>query len=154
MLSLSPDTQADIITAFNNTSRYLDDILNLDNPFFGLLFDTIYPRELQLNKANNSDSVASFLDLHLSINENMIQTKIYDKRDDFNFNIVNFPFLDGDVPKATSYGVYISQLIRFARACSRVEDFNKRTLYILQSNLRGLLREGILKPGFLWGCGL
>ena len=66
------------------------------------------------------------LDLHLSITNDIVSTKIYDKRDDFDFEIVNFPFLDGDVPRATSYGVYISQLIRFTRASSYVTDFNTR----------------------------
>ena len=59
-----------------------------------------------------SDAEASFLDLHLSISDGFVKTKIYDKRDDFNFDIVNFPFVDGDVPRSASYGVYISQLIR------------------------------------------
>ena len=68
----------------------------------------IYPSEHQLNKV---DTEAAFLDLHLSISNDNVSTKIYDKRDDFDFKIVNFPFLDGDNP--TSYGVYISQLIRF-----------------------------------------
>ena len=72
----------------------------------------IYPAELQLNKANASDTVAAFLDLNLSIHNDIVSTKIYDKRDDFNFDIVNFPFLDGDVPQS-SYGVYI-YLILFA----------------------------------------
>ena len=67
----------------------------------------IYPTELQLNKANASDTEAAFLDLNLSIHDDIVSTKIYDKRDDFNFNIVNFPFLDGDVPQRPSYGVYI-----------------------------------------------
>ena len=79
---------------------------------------SIYPKELQLNKANNSNISADFLDLDLSINNGIVSSKIYDKRDNFNFKIVNYPHLDGDVPRATSYGVYISQLIRFARACS------------------------------------
>ena len=71
----------------------------------------IYPSELQLNKANTSDKEASFLDLHLSISNDIVSTKIYDKRDNFDFEIVNFPFLDGDVPRSTSYVVYTSQLI-------------------------------------------
>ena len=54
------------------------------------------------------------------ISDGFVQTKIYDKRDDFEFDIVNCPFLDGDVPRSTSYGVYISQLIRFARVSSHV----------------------------------
>ena len=86
------------------------------------MVNRIYPSELQLNKANVSDAEASFLDLHLSISDGFVKTKIYDKRDDFDFDIVNFPFLDGDVPR--SYGVYMSQLIRFARVSSRVDDFN------------------------------
>ena len=64
--------------------------------------------ELQLNKANTSYTEAPFLDLHLSISNGFVSSKIYDKRDDFDFDIVNFPFLDGDVPRSTSYGVYIS----------------------------------------------
>ena len=84
------------------------------------MISQICPSELQLNKANTSDTKAAFLDLHLSISNDIVSTKIYDKRDDFNLEIVNFPFLDGDVPRSTSYGVYISQLIRFARASTNV----------------------------------
>ena len=86
----------------------------------------VYPAELQLNKANTSDTEAPFLDLHLSILDEFVSSKIYEKRDDFDFDIVNFPFLDGDVPRTTSYDVYISQLIRFARVSSHLADFNAR----------------------------
>ena len=79
-----------------------------------------YPHELQLNKANTSDTEAPILDLHLYIPNGFVSSIIYDKRNDFDFGIVNFPFLDGDVPRRPSYGVYISQLIRFARVCSRL----------------------------------
>ena len=65
----------------------------------------------------------------MSITNGIVSSKIYDKRDDFNFEIVNFPCLDGDVPRSPSYGVYISQLIRFARVCSNVDDFNNRNLF-------------------------
>ena len=64
------------------------------------------------------------MDLHLSISYGFVSSKIYDKRDDFDFDLVNFPLLDGDVPRRPSYGVYISQLIRFARVCSHVDAFN------------------------------
>ena len=123
MMSLSDEKQADVIDAFNTTSRYLDDILNINNVYFDNMVSQIYPSELQLNKANASDTEAAFLDLHLSISNDIVSTKIYD---DFDFEIVNFQFLDGDVPRSTSYGVYISQLIRFARASSYVADFNTR----------------------------
>ena len=118
MMSFSNDKQADIIDAFNTTSRYLDDILNIKNVYFDNIVSQIYPPDLQLNKANISDTGAAFLNLHLTIFNDIVCTKIYDKRDDFDFAIVNFPFLDGDFPSSSSYGVYISQLIRFARASS------------------------------------
>ena len=124
MLSLSENNQTDIIEAFSSTSRYLDDLLNIDNPYFELMVGHINPTELQLNKENSSDTEAPFLYLNLSITNGIVSSKIYDKRDDFNFEIVNFPFLDGDVPRSPSYGVYIYQLIRFARVCSYVDDFN------------------------------
>ena len=90
----------------------------------------IYLTELQLNKENSSDTEDPFLDLNFSISNDIVSSKIYDKRGDFNFEIVNFPFLDGDVPRSPSYGVYISQLIRFARICSNVNDFNNRTFFL------------------------
>ena len=129
MLSLSDDNHTDIIEPFNSTSRYLDDLLNIDNPYFEQMVGQIYPTELQLNKANSSDTEAPFLDLNLST-DGIVSSKIYDKRDDFNFEIVNFPFLNGDVPCSPSYGVYISQVIHFARVCSNVDDFNKRNLFL------------------------
>ena len=63
------------------------------------------------------------MDLHLSSSNGFLSSKIYDKREPFDFDIVIFPFMDGDVPRRPSYGVYISQLIRFARVCSHVDDF-------------------------------
>ena len=102
------------------------------------MVDRIYPGELQLNRANSSDTEAPFLALNLSISNGKVPIKIYDKRDDFDFDIVNFPFLDGDVPRRTSYGVYISQLIRFARASSNVNDFNCRNKALTAK----LLRQG------------
>ena len=78
--------------------------------------------------------------MHLSISNDIVSTKVYDKRDDFHFEIVNFPFLDGDVPHSTSYRVNISQLIRFARVSSHVTDFNTRnkllTLKLLKQGYR------------------
>ena len=133
MLSLSDDNQSDVIEAFNSTSRYLNDLLNIDNNLFDSMVNRIYTSELQLNKANMSDTEASFLDLHLSISVGFVLTKIYD---DFDFDIVNFPFLDGDVPRSTSYGVYISQLIRFARVSSHVDDFNTRNKVLTAKRIR------------------
>ena len=71
--------------------------LNIDNPYFEGMVNRIYPPELQLNKTNTSDTETPSLDLHLSFSTGFVSSKIYDKRDDFDFDIVNFPFLDGDV---------------------------------------------------------
>ena len=68
--------------------------------------------------------------LDLSITNGIVSFKIYDKRDDFNFELVNFPFLDGDVPRSSSYGIYILQLICFARVCSNVDGFNNLNLFL------------------------
>ena len=97
MKSLSRENQADIIEAFNSLSRYLDDLLNIDNIYFDQMVDRIYPKELQLNllRANSSDTEAPVLDLNLCISNGTVSTKIYDKREDLDFDIVNFPFLDG-----------------------------------------------------------
>ena len=123
MLSLSEDNQTGVIEAFNSTSRYLDDLLNIDNYFFDSMVNRIYPSELQLNKANVSDAEASF-------------------------DIVNFPFLDGDVPRSASYGVYISQLIRFARVSSHVDDFNTRNKVLTAKLLRQGYRYHKLRKAF------
>ena len=149
MLSLSENNQSDVIEAFNSTSRYLDDLLNIDNNFFDSMVNRIYLSELHLNKANVSDTEASFLDLHLSISNGFVKTKIYDKRDDFfGFDIVNFPFLDGDVPLSTSYGVYISQPIRFARVSSHIDNFNTRNKVLTAKLLRQGYRYHKIRKAF------
>ena len=81
----------------------MDDNLNINNAYFDNMVSQIYPSELQLNKANTSNTEAAFLDLHLQISNDIVSTKIYYKRDNFDFEIVNFPCLDGDVPRSTSY---------------------------------------------------
>ena len=148
MLSLSDKNPTDTFEAFNSTSRYLDDLLNIDNPYFEHMVGQIYATELQLNKANSSDTEASFLDLNLSITNGIVSSKIYDKRDDFNFEIVNFKFLDGDVPRSPSYDVYISQLIRFDRVCSNVDDFNNRNLFFTAKLLKQGYRYHKIRKSF------
>ena len=130
ILSLSDNNQTDIIKALNSTSRYFGDLLNIDNTYFEQMVAQIYPTEIQLNNANSSDTEALFWDLNLSLTSDILSSKIYDKRGDLNFEIVNFPFLDGDVPRSPSHGVYIYQLIRFTRVCSNVDDFNNRNLFL------------------------
>ena len=108
----------------------------------------IYPTEVQLNKANSSDTEAPFLDLNLSITNGIVSSKIDDKQDDCNFEIVNSPFPDGDVSRSPSYGVYISQLIRFARVCSSVDDFNNRNLFLTAKLLKQGYRYNKIRKAF------
>ena len=94
MMSLSEEKQSQVIEAFGLTSRYLVDVLNIDNNYSDGLINQIYPSELQLNKTNSSRTKALFLYLRLSILDGFISCKIYDKRDDFDFDIVIVPCLD------------------------------------------------------------
>ena len=134
MSDLHKSKRHDLIDMFNDTSRYLDDIFTIDNPKFGKYIPDIYPAELQLNKANTSDKETSFLDLNIKVIDSDIEfhTSVYDKRDDFGYPIVNFPWLhvSDDVPRLPSYGIYISQLVIFARCCTSVLDFHSKNLKI------------------------
>jgi hypothetical protein len=87
--------------SFNFTFRYIDDVLSLNNSRFADFVDRIYPIELEIKDTTNTDSSASFLDLHLDIDsDGWLRTKLYDKLDDFNFLIVNFPFIYSNIPAA------------------------------------------------------
>ena len=110
-LSLSDNNQADVVEAFNSTSRYLDDLLITDNQLFAQMVSQIYPTQLKLKNSNPSDTEAPLFGLRLvRYKRRIVSTKIYDKLDDFNFEIVNFPFVDGDVLRSPSYGVSICNL--------------------------------------------
>ena len=133
IFSLSDSGQTDIIEAFNSTFRCLDDLLYIDSPCFEQLVGLMYPTELQLSKANSSDTEAPFC-----ITNGIVSSKIYDKQDDFNYEIVNFPFLDGDVPCSPSCCVYFTQHVRFAGVCSYVDYSNNRNLLLTVGNCAGL----------------
>ena len=148
MQSLSDDSQFEDIEPFDSTSLYLDDLLNIDNYFYDSMVNHIYPSELQLDKAKFSDTEASFMDSHVSISDGFVKTKIYDKRDGCEFDIVTFPFLDSDGPRSTSYGVYISQLIRFARVSSHVDDLNTRNKVLTAKLLKQGYRYHKLRKAF------
>jgi hypothetical protein len=127
--------------SFNFTIRYIDDVLSLNNSRFCDFVDSIYHIELEIKNTTDTDRSASYLDLRLEIdNEGRLRTNLYDKRDDFNFPIVNFPFICSNIPAAPAYGVYISQMIRHSRACDSYQDFLDRGL---------LLTMKLLSQGFL-----
>jgi len=123
------------------TFRYIYDVLSLNNYRLGNFVYRIYPIELGITDTTDIDRSASYLDLHLEIDtEGWLKTKLYDKRDDLNFPIVNFPFICSNIPAAPGYGVYISQLIRYSRACGSYQDFPDRGLLLT----RKLLNQGFI----------
>ena len=102
----------------------------------------MYPLELEIKDMTESNTSASYLDLLLSIGrDGQLRTSLYDKRDYFNFHITNFSFLSSNISSSTVYGVFISQLIQYARACSSYECFILRA--VLLSNK--LLEQGYVK---------
>ena len=107
------------IQLFNSTFRYIDDLISLNNSVFERYLDKIYPQELSITKETQSDKEASYLDLLISVRDEKFHTKLYDKRDSFNFNIVNYPYpAASNIPEKPAYGVYASRIICFARACN------------------------------------
>ena len=118
----------------NNTFRYLDGIFTNDNPEFENHIPVIYPAHFQLNGVDTfctSDKETSFLDLDIKVIDSYIHTSVYEKRDDFRFPIVNFPWLSDDDPGLQSHGIYISQLARFAMCCTSVLDFHSKNPQII-----------------------
>ena len=91
--------------------------------FLLFAFYSIYPRELEIKKTTETAASSSYLDCYFYIDNGKLTTRLYDKRDDFNFLIVILPFLSSNIPSSPAYGVNVSQLIRYARACSNYQDF-------------------------------
>ena len=112
---------------FNLSYRYIDDLISFNSKRLNEFTSNIYAKELTISATAESTSVASYLNLLFTRDENSnITTKLYDKRDAFGFHIVNFPFTSSNIPSAPAYGVYASQLIRYARCCSNYSDFLSR----------------------------
>ena len=105
-------------------------MINNDGHMIKVMSD-IYPRELVLVPDDTDGLSCPFLDLQIVIKNKIISTSIFDKRDAFDFPIVNFPTLSGNIPKKSSYGVVIGELVRYARACTYYEDFLKRTTSLI-----------------------
>ena len=85
-----------------------------------------------LNCEDKNNQEVNYLDLQLEIKDSTIQYQLFDKRDKFGFAIVNFPDLSGNIPTSQSYGVFISQLVRYARCCKKFVNFKERTLTLVQ----------------------
>jgi len=121
-----------------NTARYIDDLITFNNPDFVEHIPEIYPKELTLKETTESIDSVSYLDLLINIEDSKFITKIFDKREQFNFTVINYPYMDSNIPVKPALGVYTSQLIRYAKICTKFEDFQERNLLITKK----LLRQG------------
>jgi len=120
---------------------YIEDILSLNNKFSNFLH-LIFSVELVVKDTTDSPNSASYLDLYLEHDINAtLTTKLYDKRDDFNFLIVNYPFLESNIPSYPSYGVYMSQLIRYSRTCDSYQDYIHRSVLLTKKLLSRVFIE-------------
>ena len=111
-----------LASRFNFTYRYIDYVLSINNPDLENILGQMHPVELEIKDTTENDTSASYLDLLLSIGrDGQLHTSIYYQRDDFNFHVKKYPFLSSNIPASPAYGVFTSQLIRYARACSSYE---------------------------------
>ena len=125
---------------FNNTSRFIDDLGTLNND--GILVTEkakIFPVELMLNVVNQDDNHATFLDIEVNVEGDQFKTKTCDKRENYKFEIVNYPDLSGNIPHGAAYGVHTSQVIRNARVCNEADAFKERVK---------VLTNKLIKKGF------
>ena len=142
MLSLSDNNQSDVIEAFNSSSRYLDDLLNIDNPYFKQMVVQIYPTELQLNKANSSDTEAPFLDLNLSITNGIVSfrfARVCSNVDDFNNRNL---FLTAKLLKQGN------RYHNIQKAFSKFYHRHSELIVKYNIGLKTLLQQGISEPIF------
>ena len=111
----------------------------------------IYPKELSL-VPDESGLHARFLDPNLTLKGGVITASIFDKRDDSDFPIVNFPVLTGNIPKKCSYGVFVGEAVRYARACTYYDDFEERTLLLVNKLKKQYYLSKLLKKAWLKFC--
>ena len=161
--SLLSKEKKQLASRFNFTYRYIDDVLSIDNPELENYLSQMYPVELEIKGRTESNTSASYIDLPLPIGiGGQLHTSIYDKHDDLNFHITNFPFLISNIPSSPAYGVFISQLIQYhieyARASSSYGCFILRATRLsykvlkqgfVRERLKSLLRKFYSRHGYL-----
>ena len=131
---------------FNLCSRYIDDLFVGGFPNFKDHIYKIYPRDLEIKLESNNIKEVSYLDLKIRSEEGRLDFSVYDKRDDFSFEIVNFPFIESCIPKKSALGVFYSQLIRYARICSKCEAFKAKGIgLVTRLKRQGFKQEDLRK---------
>ena len=124
VINLVDQGKIDDASSLANIFRYQDDCIVLnDKGLFDRIYQDIYPKELTLLNTNVSPCKVTFLDMAISLHRGKFKHFLYDKRDDFNFSVISYPFLSGNIPKVPSYGVYLSQLLRLCHICSEYNQF-------------------------------
>ena len=147
------DKQYQILHKFKSCSRYIDDLLMINNDdLMTKLMTDIYPKELILVPDDCDGKSTPFLDLQITIKEKIISTSIFDKRDSFDFPIVNFPNLSGNIPHKSSYGVFIGELVRYARGCTYYKDFRTKTLSLISKLTMQGFTDKMLRKTFTKFC--
>ena len=125
------------VRKINNSFRFIDDLLSLnDGSTFAKHYKDIYPTELELKKENNSNSCASFLDLYIYIENGEFHSRLFDKRDNFGFDIVRMPFYCPNVPRKMFYGSIGAEFLRISRATSKIEDLTRNCKQLLSRMLK------------------
>ena len=141
------------LSRFKYCSRYIDDLFMINNSNAMIkAMSEIYPKELILVPEIKDGLHSPFMDLDLSIENGVISTKIFDKRDAFNIPIVNFPNLTGNIPNKSSYGVFVGELVRYARACSHYDDFRRKTMSLVSKLKRQSFTDKLLKHTWSTFC--
>jgi hypothetical protein len=141
------------INAFKHSCRYIDDhILANNDDLMIKVMEDIYPKELVLVPDDSDGLSTPYLDLMLVIKDNVVSSSIFDKRDAFDFPIVNFPTLTGNIPLKSSYGVFTCELVRYARACTHLEDFKNRTMLLVKKLKKQYFTNTLLKKTWLNFC--
>ena len=115
-------------------------MISINNPRFDTAISKIYPSELALTETTLADGKVAYLDQLIEIRDRQLVMTLYDKRDDFPFTIHNYPHLSSNVPRIPIYGVYISQIIRFPKACDSYADFLSRHQQLVST----LLSQGFM----------
>ena len=116
-----------LLKKFHHCSRYIDDLLLVNNDnVMKKVCEKMYPKELILVPDDSDGLSAPFLDLQMDIKDGVVTTSIFDKRDAFDFPIVNFPNLSGNIPSKSSYGTFVGACVRFARGCTYLDNFQHK----------------------------
>ena len=142
-----------LLNRFKACCRYIDDLLLINNfDSMTKVMQDIYPKELVLVPDESDTLTAPYLDLLLWIKDGVISTSIFDKRDAFDFPIVNSPTLTGNIPLKSSYGVFIGELVRYARGCTHYNDFNLRTSILVKKLKMQFYKRVMLKRTWFEFC--